>query len=946
MTVVTSRARCLRIFILGFCLALAPIMATAADSREPDNQPAQARTIPTDGTAQAHTIDPADDVDWVKFTVAAGAYCTMETAASGGSPVNDTVIYLYGSNGTTQLAEDDDGGTGLYSRLTGTFSAAGTYYLKIESYQHRYTGGYSVSVTASGGGGQGDGVVTRRAVCVGISDYAGIANDLSYCDDDARDFAAALAAGSNWSAANIQTIVDRQAVAANIWAALNAMAAASDADDQCVFFYSGHGTRGSDLAPLDEGGGYDEYLVESDMADNIRDDELGNWVAGLPTSNVLVVLCSCYSGGFIKGVGGKGLGPDDPVAPANGFAADVRAAMDRRAQVQPLDIDDAGRGVVLTAADDDETCQESSELAHDVFNFYLLQGMAGPADSNSDRWIAAEEMYAWANPRATQYNSSQHAQIYDAQPATAFRLVNLGGGQPRTVTITNGPWGDPDAVAPGAQMRLNVIATESQGGGLTYLWSVRNAAGNSVGSLNNSTAASPLWTAPGNNSGQTRQYTASVTVRSAADPSVSDQGSFTARVMTTLSRSFSAGVSMIGIPGVVDPGGQSLEQLVGASSCVMWNPDTQAYRAAGPPTQMPAQGEGCWANFSGARSVQLVGLPSTSDSFLRAVKRGWNIMALPWNQSVHIAGMTSLPEGRIPQAAWTYYSGGYHLVANVSGLSGVTDQLDPWRSYWINASANCNVSLDRTVQPAAASAAVKSSANDWIIRVLACSGDGTSASAWCGVSALGDAGDVAAPPAAPTGVSMSLVSADGAKAVDLTDAQAATRYEWEIELTGVPQGTPLSLSWPDLSAVPGRYRLYLADRDADRTLSMRTAGGYTCAGAGDAPRRLTLRAVADGSASLALTGVSSAQVSAAQATVTYTLSAPAEVTVRVLNIAGRIVAELSQGLQAESGLRTAAWDLRAVGGAPVPAGMYLVRVTARAEDGTQASAVSTLAIRR
>lgn len=268
----------------------------------------------------------------------------------------------------------------------------------------------------------GGGEITRRAVCVGISDYVGTSSDLNYCDDDARDFAAALAAGGNWDAGNITTLLDRNATAANIWAALNAMSAASDSNDQCVFFFSGHGGWATDQAPIDEPNGRDEYLCETNFADNIYDDALGQWVTDLPTTNVFVVLCSCFSGGFIKGENSvkciSGPQPDG----GGGFAAEIQAAMDAKFHALK-DIDDAAAGVTLTAADYNETCQESSVLQHDVFNHYVLQAMGGAGDANSDGTITAEEIYAYAAPLATSFNPGQHAQIYDAAPGQGFVVL-------------------------------------------------------------------------------------------------------------------------------------------------------------------------------------------------------------------------------------------------------------------------------------------------------------------------------------------------------------------------------------------------------------------------------------------------------------------------------------------------------------------------------------------
>ncbi len=269
----------------------------------------------------------------------------------------------------------------------------------------------------------GSGRVVRRAVCVGISDYVGTDSDLSYCDDDARDFADALAAQGNWDAGNITVILDRQATAANIWAALNAMSAASDANDQCVFFFSGHGGWSIDQAPLDEPNGRDEYICETNLTNNIYDDALGQWVTDLPTTNVFVVLCSCFSGGFIKGENSvKCISGAQPDGDGSGFATEIQAAMDAKLAAVK-DVDDAAAGVTLTAADYFETCQESGTLQHDVFNHYVLQAMAGAGDANSDGTITAEEIYAYAAPLATDFNSGQHAQIYDADTGQDFVLL-------------------------------------------------------------------------------------------------------------------------------------------------------------------------------------------------------------------------------------------------------------------------------------------------------------------------------------------------------------------------------------------------------------------------------------------------------------------------------------------------------------------------------------------
>jgi hypothetical protein len=76
------------------------------------------------------------------------------------------------------------------------------------------------------------------------------------------------------------------------------------------------------------------------------------------------------------------------------------------------------------------------------------------------------------------------------------------------------------------------------------------------------------------------------------------------------------------------------------------------------------------------------------------------------------------------------------------------------------------------------------------------------------------------------------------------------------------------------------------------------------------------------------------------------LSAPASVSVRVLNIAGRPVEIICRARQCGAGTHTLLWNARSDNGLPVPNGTYLVQVTARSVDGSQASGLAQVRIAR
>ncbi|MEN6546729.1 MAG: Ig-like domain-containing protein, partial [Armatimonadia bacterium] len=81
------------------------------------------------------------------------------------------------------------------------------------------------------------------------------------------------------------------------------------------------------------------------------------------------------------------------------------------------------------------------------------------------------------------------------------------------------------------------------------------------------------------------------------------------------------------------------------------------------------------------------------------------------------------------------------------------------------------------------------------------------------------------------------------------------------------------------------------------------------------------------------------------AQVTVNLTSAASVRTVICNIAGRIVAELPEQ-DLPSGVSSLLWNGKSKTGTNVPAGNYLVRVTARGTGGTQTAAIATLTLRR
>jgi hypothetical protein len=97
---------------------------------------------------------------------------------------------------------------------------------------------------------------------------------------------------------------------------------------------------------------------------------------------------------------------------------------------------------------------------------------------------------------------------------------------------------------------------------------------------------------------------------------------------------------------------------------------------------------------------------------------------------------------------------------------------------------------------------------------------------------------------------------------------------------------------------------------------------------------------------LIVSSVSTTPARAGGAEIAFSLSAPANLTVTVLNIAGRAVATVTRDRSTEAGLQRITWAGHSDRGTLAPNGTYLARIVARDADGQQAQAICSLRLNR
>ena len=153
----------------------------------------------------------------------------------------------------------------------------------------------------------------------------------------------------------------------------------------------------------------------------------------------------------------------------------------------------------------------------------------------------------------------------------------------------------------------------------------------------------------------------------------------------------------------------------------------------------------------------------------------------------------------------------------------------------------------------------------------------------------------------------------------------------------------LHYQWPNPQ---GKLVSVLEGEVYDVAVDVRRGGRYALTLApGESQRPMRLRLTRTGGA-LTLSGMSAVASRAGGAEMTFTLSAPAACTVKVLNIAGRTVRVLRQGTPMPAGTSQVLWDGRSDAGLAVPSGTYVLQLEAVTDDGNRTQAVRTLAVQR
>lgn len=385
-------------------------------------------------------------------------------------------------------------------------------------------------------------------------------------------------------------------------------------------------------------------------------------------------------------------------------------------------------------------------------------------------------------------------------------------------------------------------------------------------------------------------------------------------------------------------------------------------------------GEGYWLRVSTDQTLNLSGAKVAGDAFggtLRlSLPQGWVQIGNPYPYPVPIGlirfidtkqgfavTFTEAVERGLVRSVLFYYDAtppaGYR---SISLLSDPSAPMMPGRGYWIYVdSRDLEIIFPNVVAPGATisfPSRLSVAPVRWQVQFSAqCDGKADQSTVIGVASRAADGIDMFDMPKPPAPVEESvrtvLIAPDGQSALaqDIR-ADGTRRQVWEMIVTAPKPDSTVVLRWNGMQGVPSTIRLKLVDTEAKVTRDLRSTSSYTFTVGAAGSRRFQIVAEPRGAAGLRITSLRVSRTRGGAVAISYALSDSASTKVRILSATGKIVQTLQAGEAVSRGVTNLTWNGRDGTGIAVPAGTYLVEVTATAEDGQTARAVQPVVITR
>ncbi|MFO7946427.1 MAG: carboxypeptidase regulatory-like domain-containing protein [Armatimonadota bacterium] len=417
--------------------------------------------------------------------------------------------------------------------------------------------------------------------------------------------------------------------------------------------------------------------------------------------------------------------------------------------------------------------------------------------------------------------------------------------------------------------------------------------------------------------------------------------------------SLAEGLSMVAVP--IDPETTDFHAAFGNAGVARWDAATGQYITHADPDNPLlelAPGRGYFVRTDGSVTNYVAGTPvSTSIGFDLNLTQDWTMVGNPYPTALQWSRLGVASGGAVKDYGFIYDPAinDYRLVADVQGV-GILNTIPNGAGFWMHSDTAKTVHINAPLATAEASEpAMTFGDGDYLIPLQASAGGTVDGCAAAGVAqnaaAMPDGGQIMNPPTIGADVDLYFVADDGRKLSYDVHSAGASSHTWEFEVQTAGD-MPVTLSLPDLSAVPAEKQVNLIDTASDRRIYARTVQGYTYEASADQPRRFKLEVTDRTAAALVVSSATATMADGGHVTLSYALSQPASVSVNVMNISGRRIRTVAAGQARSAGVNTESWDLRNDHGSMVPTGRYMLCIRAQTDSGQQVQSIVPVQVKR
>lgn len=275
------------------------------------------------------------------------------------------------------------------------------------------------------------------SLLIGIGDYQHFflpgtpgRSDLEGPPNDLQRIAKSLERKGFDERENTRLLLNSQASRTGIAEAFAWLASrATDTADVVVVYYSGHGSHVPDIdgdeARLTPGDREDEALVPWDASavdqpgELVLDDQIGEWLDRLGTSNVTVIVDACFSGTVTRG---------DPGATAprpRGLPGNTAAV----GQANPFERWDNPKHTLITASAPGELSYEKGfapeRMTFGVFTYHLTRALDGAGPATRFDELLAQVRSQMGEAQTPQLEGDRTARLFKVHKPVAERAFAL-----------------------------------------------------------------------------------------------------------------------------------------------------------------------------------------------------------------------------------------------------------------------------------------------------------------------------------------------------------------------------------------------------------------------------------------------------------------------------------------------------------------------------------------